>query len=157
METTPTEARSQQVDLPWVRTLTRLLDDQFRIPGTSLRFGFDFLLGLVPGAGDLLSFSISGLLVLTMVRYGASGMLVVKMILNLLVDAVLGAVPVLGNVFDFGFKANRRNLRLLDQYYTAGKHRGSAWWVVGLVFAILLGLVITLVFLFVALVRWLVP
>ena len=153
----PTQPPSPAVDLPWVRTITRLLDDQFRIPGTSLRFGLDFLLGLVPGAGDLLSFTVSGVLVLTMVRYGASGMLVVKMIANLLVDALIGAIPVLGNIFDFGFKANRRNLRLLDQYYTAGKHRGSAWWVVFLVFAIFLGLIVALVFLFVIFFRWLIP
>jgi len=153
----PTQPPSPQVDLPWVRTITRLLDDQFRIPGTSLRFGFDFLLGLVPGAGDLLSFTVSGVLVLTMVRYGASGMLVVKMIANLLVDALVGAIPLLGNIFDFGFKANRRNLRLLDQYYTAGKHQGSAWWVVVLVFAIFLGLIIALVYLFVIFFRWLMP
>ena len=74
----------------WMDHLADLLDNKFRIPGTDIRFGVDFIIGLVPYAGDVISFGISGLLVLAMSRRGASGMVLVKMIGNILLDGVVG-------------------------------------------------------------------
>lgn len=127
-----------------------LLDSKFRIPGTNIRFGLDFLIGLVPFAGDLLTYCFSGLLVLSMAKNGASGMVVVKMLWNILVDTLVGSIPILGDLFDFQFKANRRNYQLLVEHHEEGRHQGSAWPVIiGVVLALLL-----LLLLFFALTFW---
>ena len=75
-----TEQQRNVPQLRWVDTFSRVLDTKFRIPGTDMRFGLDFILGLVPGAGDVLSLGMSGTLVATMARHGASPMLVARML-----------------------------------------------------------------------------
>jgi hypothetical protein len=123
----------------YLDSMTDLMDSRFRIPGTDIRFGLDFLVGLVPYAGDVVTFAFSGLLVVTMARNGASGMVVVKMLGNILLDGVVGSIPVLGDLFDLGFKANRRNYQLLREHYQEGKHGGSALPVIlAVIFALLL-------------------
>ncbi len=129
--------RTASPELVWVETFTQLLDTKFRIPGTNVRFGGDFLMGLVPGLGDVLSMGFSGLLILTMAKNGASLKLVIRMLLNVVLDTVVGSVPVLGNLFDLVFKANTRNLILMREYYVAGKHQGSVWPIVAVVAATL--------------------
>lgn len=129
-------------ELKWLDTATQLLDNRFRIPGTDIRFGLDFLIGLVPGIGDIASLSISGLLVSVMARKGASGMVIVKMLWNILVDAIVGTIPVLGDIFDLAYRANRRNLHLLQEHYTEGEHEGSAWPVVIIILVIVITLII---------------
>ncbi|TPG63826.1 DUF4112 domain-containing protein [Hymenobacter nivis] len=111
--------------LRWVEHVARLMDSQFRLPGTRFRFGLDPLLGLIPIVGDLSSTAVSVVLLLTMLRHGASGAVVVRMALNILLDTVVGAVPVLGNVFDFAYKSNERNVALLRRHYAEGRHTGS--------------------------------
>ncbi len=125
--------------LRWVERISRLMDSQFRLPGTRFRFGLDPLLGLLPVVGDLSSLAVSGALLLTMARHGASGAVVVRMALNILLDTVIGAIPILGNLFDFAYKANNRNLLLLRRHYAEGRHRGSGK---GLVLLLLLGLLV---------------
>ena len=124
--------------LVWVERWTELLDSKFTIPGTNLRFGIDFLMGLVPGLGDTVSLGFSGVLIATMAKKGASGQLVVRMLLNVLFDTVFGSIPILGNVFDLYFKANQRNLRLMQEHYGEGKHSGSAWPLLALIGSVLL-------------------
>ncbi|EMI53488.1 DUF4112 domain-containing protein [Rhodopirellula sallentina] len=111
----------------WVDRTTNLLDAKFRVPGTRIRFGLDFLLGLVPGAGDAVSLAMSGVLIATMAKHGASPLLVVRMLANVVIDAIVGSVPLAGNVFDLFFRANSRNLRLMREHYQEGKHRGRVW------------------------------
>lgn len=113
-----------------LQALAKLMDNQFRIPGTEIRFGLDALIGLVPGAGDLATFGISGYMLFIMAQNGASGFVLARMILNVLVDTIIGAIPLIGDVFDIGFKSNTRNFRLLEQHYLEGRHQGSAWKVV---------------------------
>lgn len=126
-------------EFKYLDSMSDLLDSRFRIPGTSIRFGLDFLVGLVPYAGDLVTFAFSGLLVVSMARNGASGMVLVKMLGNILLDTLVGSIPILGDLFDLGFKANRRNYNLLREHYQEGKHGGSALHVVlGVIFALLL-------------------
>lgn len=115
--------------------MSRLMDSKFRIPGTSITFGLDPIFGLLPVAGDLGTMLISLSLVYTMYRNGASGKLIAKMILNVLIDAIFGSIPIFGAFFDVYYKANNRNVRLLKQYYEEGKHRGSA---TGMVLVVLL-------------------
>jgi len=107
--------------------LAKLMDAQFRVPGTNFRFGLDGLLGLVPGAGDLSTFAVSGYMVWIMARNGASGYILARMVLNILIDSVIGAIPLIGDLFDIAFKANMRNVKLMQEHYQEGRHRGSAW------------------------------
>lgn len=109
-----------------LNALSKLMDAQFRIPGTNIRFGVDSLIGLVPGVGDFASFLISSYVVSIAVNKGASGFVLSRMILNIAIDALVGAIPILGDIFDVAFKANQRNMKLLQEHYTEGRHRGSS-------------------------------
>lgn len=136
--TSPT-SHAADARLRWVEHVARLMDSQFRLPGTRFRFGLDPLLGLVPIVGDLSSTAVSVVLLLTMLRHGASGAVVVRMALNILIDTVVGAIPVIGNVFDFTFKSNERNVALLRRHYAEGQHSGSGK---GLVMLLILGFLV---------------
>jgi hypothetical protein len=131
------------------------LDTKFRIPGTGITFGLDFLIGLVPGIGDVLSFGLSGGLLMMMIKKGASGRALSLMILNILVDAIFGSIPVIGDIFDLFFKANKRNLDLFQTHFEEGKHQGSAWPVVLWVLITLVVLFAFVVYLVVQLIGWL--
>ncbi|WP_226163366.1 DUF4112 domain-containing protein [Hymenobacter terricola] len=122
--------------LRWVARVARLMDSQFQLPGTRFRFGLDPLLGLLPIVGDLSTTVVSVALLLTMLRHGASGAVVVRMALNIFIDTVVGGIPILGNVFDFAYKSNERNVALLRRHYAEGRHQGSGR---GLVVLLLLG------------------
>jgi hypothetical protein len=94
--------------------LARLLDARWGIPGTPWRFGLDGLLGLIPGAGDVAGAALSAYIVWEAHRLGASKLTIARMIANVGIEALIGVVPVLGDLFDVAFKANIRNLRLLE-------------------------------------------
>lgn len=121
------ESNALPQELKGMEFIARWMDAKFRVPGTNFRFGLDGLLGLIPGVGDLSTFAVSGYLVLLMARNGASGHVLARMILNIVVDAALGAIPIIGDLFDFVHKANVKNMKLMQQYYKHGRYRGSAW------------------------------
>ena len=121
------EKITNQRGLKDIEKLAKLMDAQFKVPGTNIRFGLDSLIGLIPGVGDLSTFAVSGYMVWIMANNGASGFLLARMVLNILIDAIVGMVPLLGDIFDIAFKANIRNMRLMQQHYTEGRHKGSAW------------------------------
>jgi hypothetical protein len=102
--------------LAWLERATRLLDDQFVIPGTNFRFGIDPLLGMFPGLGDIISYVISAFIVLFALNYSADMGLFWRMMLNIMLDVLAGYIPVVGDLADFTFKANRRNMILLRQH-----------------------------------------
>ena len=106
--------------------LAKLMDSQFRIPGTNIKFGLDALIGLVPGMGDLTTFIISGMILSILAKNGASGFVLARMTLNIILDALIGSIPILGDIFDVGFRANERNLKLMREHYFEGRHKGSA-------------------------------
>lgn len=139
--------------LKMVQRVTRLMDEQFSVGG--FRFGLDPILNLVPVAGDVSSYMISVALIITMVKHGASGRVAAKMLANATLDALVGAIPVLGWIFDFSFKANTRNLQLLTEYYTEGKHRGSAKPVIVSILIVMLLVLVLIVFLVIRLFQWL--
>ncbi len=113
-----------------LKQVATLMDAKFRIPGTEIRFGLDALIGLIPGAGDLTGFGISGYMIWVMAHNGASGFVMARMILNVLIDTLFGSIPILGDLFDVAFKSNLRNMRLMEQHYKDGRHNGSAWKVI---------------------------
>ncbi len=110
--------------LALIKRVSKLMDEEFRIG--KYKFGLDPISNFIPVAGDLAGYLISATLLLTMVKHGASGKLVIKMLGNIFIDALVGAIPVLGWVFDFVFKANKKNVQLLEEHYVLGKHTGSA-------------------------------
>ena len=89
------------------------------MPGTSFRFGLDPILGLVPGVGDVAGAALSAAIIAAAVRHGVSRFTLARMAGNVALDASLGVVPVVGDLFDAAWKANRRNLDLLEQHLAA--------------------------------------
>jgi hypothetical protein len=99
-----------------LRRLAVLLDDSIPIPGTGFRIGVESILGIIPGAGDLAGGAFSLYILLQAARMGVPRSLLARMGWNLVADMAVGAVPLLGDLFDAGFKANMRNLALLDRH-----------------------------------------
>jgi hypothetical protein len=97
-----------------------LLDSRWRIPGTSIRFGADALLSLLPGLGPAVSTVISGYLIWEARRLGVSTRTVLRMIGNVGLDGLISAVPVAGAVGDAFFRANRRNMAMLRKHLARG-------------------------------------
>ena len=110
----PPEMASRR--LTALATFAQWLDAGFRIPGTNIRFGLDPLLGLIPGAGDAAGAVLAGWIFVEAIRLGASRATLLRIAGNVALDAVLGAVPLIGDVFDFAWKANLRNVRLLERH-----------------------------------------
>ncbi len=97
-----------------------LLDSAFRVPGTRFRFGLDAILGLIPGLGDITTPTFSALILLQAVRMRLPLVVQARMVLNAALDMLLGLVPVLGDLVDIGWKANLRNLALLERHAQPG-------------------------------------
>jgi hypothetical protein len=130
-----------------VAILSKLMDKQFRLPGTNFRFGWDGIIGLIPGAGDMTTFAVSCYLLAIMGKNGASGYVMARMVLNVAIDVLVGSIPFVGDLFDFAFKANSKNLRLMQEHYVEGRHRGSAWKIIFPVLILLLLIMIGLTWL----------
>lgn len=102
-----------------VRRFAYWLDAGIRVPGTNLRFGLDPIIGLIPGIGDAAGAILAGWILVEAVRLGASRATLVRMAGNVALDAGLGAVPLIGDIFDFAWKANLRNVALLERHLAA--------------------------------------
>ncbi|HSL57024.1 MAG TPA: DUF4112 domain-containing protein [Acidimicrobiales bacterium] len=99
-----------------LRRVAHLLDDSIRIPGTDRRFGWEPVISLVPGIGDAAGLALSTAVIVGAIHLGARGGTVARMVLNASVDAVVGSIPIIGWAFDFAFKANQRNVALLEAH-----------------------------------------
>jgi uncharacterized protein DUF4112 len=133
----------------------QLLDAGIRIPGTEIRFGIDPILGLIPGAGDAAGAVLAGWILVEAFRMGASRATLLRMAGNVAIDAAVGTIPILGDIFDFAWKANLRNVALLERHLTAPLHAKRAdRWVVVLVISGMLVLGLGLLALGVLLMRW---
>jgi hypothetical protein len=146
--------------LAHLRRATTWLDDGIRVPGTSFRFGLDPLLGLIPGVGDVAGAALSAAIIAAAVRNGVSRFTLARMAGNVALDATLGTIPLLGDLFDAAWKANRRNLVLLERHLAepptaAGADRRFVVGVVGALVALCAGLMIAGAVLTVAMVHWL--
>jgi Domain of unknown function (DUF4112) len=117
-----------------LRRWSRQLDSAFEIPGLGIRFGWDPLIGLLPWAGDLITPLFSVAVIATGIQLGVPRIVQMRMLLNVLLDAVLGVVPVVGDLFDVAWKANDMNMRLLERH--AGQERAPTagdWALVGVI------------------------
>lgn len=108
-------ARSRREISPAVRATVELLDQRFRIPGLGIRFGMDAIIGLIPGVGDVIGMLLGYGLVFEAIRLRARWRTVGRMAWNLWINAVVGAVPIAGDIFDFFSHPHRKNLELLQR------------------------------------------
>ena len=136
----PPGAARDRTGLGSARVLARLLDDAIPIPGTAWRFGIDPLLGLVPGIGDALGAILSTWILVVAARLGVPAAVLARMGLNVAIDAIVGVVPLVGDLADFGVKPNAKNLRLIDAWLErpGPTRRASGAMVAGIVVATLL-------------------
>jgi hypothetical protein len=134
--------------------LAELLDQRFTIPGTSIRFGLDPILGLIPGIGDALANIAGSAILLIASQYRLPKIILLRMGLNVAFNAIIGAVPVFGDLFSIWFRSNVRNVQLLERYVSSERQAPTPGdWI--FVLAVILAIVLLLIGTFVVLV-WLV-
>ncbi|MBD2579680.1 DUF4112 domain-containing protein [Oscillatoria sp. FACHB-1406] len=114
--------------LEQLRSLTNLLDNAVGIPGTRYRVGLDPVLGLLPGVGDYAGAMMSSYIVIQAARMGASRATLGRMVSNIILDSFVGMVPLFGDLFDAGWKANTKNIALLEQHLELPQSRQKADW-----------------------------
>lgn len=102
-----------------IRKLSRLLDTAIKIPGTGFRIGLDPIIGLVPGAGDIVSTAFSAYIIYLAARFSLPREIVGRMVMNVALESVVGSVPLVGDLFDAFYKSNVRNLALLEKHLQA--------------------------------------
>lgn len=129
--------KSNEERLASIRKYCKLLESQFKIPGTKFSFGIDPLLNLIPGIGSYSGLVLGFIFILVAHRQGVSGKAKILMFRNILIDFFLGLIPVLGNITDFVYKSNEKNMLLLEQHLTYNQHQGSGWQIL-LVFALII-------------------
>ena len=123
-------------------SLSYLLDNSIRVPGTNARFGADAVIGLIPGFGDAAGALMSAYIVVQAARLGAPVTSLLRMLLNVGIEALFGAVPFLGDLFDAAFKANARNVTILrSELAKPGSTRRSS---TAVVLAVIVALVVIL-------------
>jgi len=139
----PPESRKSPVSGkdPLMQVVAHLMDNAFVIPGTKIRFGLDPILGLIPGVGDTATALISFLTLMQCARRGLPRIVLARMAGNILVNTVLGALPLLGDLFSVWFKSNQRNLVLLEKHLENNKTSTTADWLFVILILIVLAAV----------------
>ena len=110
------EPLGKAASLDRIRALSRLLDDAIPIPGTGYSFGLDPIIGLLPAGGDVMGTILSAYIVLEAVRFKLSAPTLTRMIFNIVLEMIVGTVPFIGDLFDLGWKANSKNVRLIEAH-----------------------------------------
>ena len=109
--------------------LSHVLDEWFRVPGTSIRFGLDGIIGLVPGLGDIIGGLASTIIVFAAWVRGVPYTTLVRMVVNIGIEVLLGTIPLLGDAFDIAWKANRRNYALIVRHLEQQRQQTWKDWV----------------------------
>jgi hypothetical protein len=125
----PEEQRKRQVLEPLFRWLALIMDNFVRLPGTGFKIGLDPLMGLLPGLGDTGSALISAFGLIQAARLGVPKVLLIRMSLNILINELIGIVPVVGDAFSFWFKSNARNYEIIKAHLDGprGVSQRSDW------------------------------
>ena len=130
--------------------LAWILDSSIPIPGTPWKIGLDGLIGLIPGIGDISAGVISSYILFQALRLGVPPLVVARMALNILLESVLGVIPVVGDIFDFAFKANQRNVALMREYVISpNKVKRRSLFLVLLIVLGLIGVLVAMVWMIV--------
>ncbi len=125
-------------ELKQLKQLAWLMDESITIPGIGYKIGLDGLIGLIPGVGDLITAGVSSYIIAKAHQMGIPKVVLLRMAGNTAIDVVIGTVPLLGDLFDMGWKANRRNLQLLVGHLESPKKsQRSSWWMVGGLFSLI--------------------
>jgi hypothetical protein len=111
-----------------VELLAWLLDNSIPIPGTGRRIGLDALIGLIPGAGDLISGGLGLLVVVRAAQRGLPTIVLARMLVNVALDFTIGAIPIIGDIFDMWFKSSVRNVGLMRRYVTEPESSTTGQW-----------------------------
>jgi len=146
-------------DLVALRRFARLMDEAFPLPGTKIRVGLDAVIGLIPGIGDVVGGVLSTWIIVGALRHRVPARIIARMVLNICIDLLFGAVPVAGDVFDFLFEENMKNMRLLELHRDRRRPpRSTAQiaFVAALILAFVIMVALLLVAGVVALVLWLI-
>jgi hypothetical protein len=133
---------AQQKRVQRVRQLAKLLDEAILIPGTNKRIGLDPIIGLIPGGGDTLTMLMSAYIVVEAALLGLPATTLLQMVGNIVIDALAGTVPVVGDLFDVVSKANMRNLKLLDAHLAEPEFRAKSDKLLVIFIVVLLAIVI---------------
>jgi hypothetical protein len=127
--------------LETLRALQRGLDEAFRVPGTRLRFGWDAIIGLIPGAGDILTALLAGAIVTQAHHMRVPKVVQLRMLLNVAIDLTIGLLPFVGDVADVFWKSNTKNMALLERHArTPGPARRGDWVFVGAILGSILAM-----------------
>ena len=117
-----------------LRRISRVLDNAITIPGTKISFGLDPILGLLPGGGDTITGGLSAYIVVEAARMGLPREVLGKMVGNILLDSFAGTVPILGDLFDVGWKSNVKNIELLEKHLEiSGTNKANPLIIIGLI------------------------
>jgi hypothetical protein len=137
-----TKSRPSQKVL-FARFLAELLDQRFTIPGTSIRIGLDPILGLIPGIGDGLANIAGSAILFIAAQYRLPKIVILRMALNIALNAMIGAIPIFGDIFSIWFRSNVKNVQLLE-YYLSAEDRASTFgnWI--FVIAVVVGIILLL-------------
>lgn len=147
---------SNRSTLRRLRRLSHLLDNAIPIPGTTYRIGLDPILGLLPGGGDFLSTIFSAYIVFKAAQIGLPRDTLGQMGLNILIDLLSGSVPVLGDLVDVAWKANVKNIRLLEEHLNVPQvQQKTDWWFLALLLGGLLLMMLLAVGISVTILGWL--
>ena len=130
------------------------MDSAYRVPGTSIRFGWDPLVGLVPGIGDVATASFAVTILYHAYLLGVPRVVLLRMVLNILIDLAAGLVPIAGDVADIAWKSNSLNLALLERHERPGAKPTSGDWAIVLLAVIVIGGVLALVLLSVSMMAY---
>lgn len=137
VETLPPESGQRSRAEPLFRWVALVMDELLRVPGTKFRFGIDPIVGLIPGLGDSASALVSALALIQAARLGVPKILLARMSVNILLNELVGVIPVAGDAFSFWFKSNTRNHQLLRAHLGQPHRRTTADWIfVGAVLAL---------------------
>ena len=138
--------RGQEQRLATLRRISELLDSAFVVPGTNYRIGLDPIIGLIPMVGDLASPIFTIGLLWQAYDLGIPKVVQLRMIFHAAIDALVGAVPFIGDLFDFGWKANQRNLALLERHAYEERHADAGDWLFVVAMSVLLMAIVALPF-----------
>ena len=130
------------------------MDSAYRVPGTSIRFGWDPIVGLVPGVGDVATASFAVTILYHAYLLGVPRVVLLRMVLNILIDLAAGLVPIAGDVADVAWKSNSLNLALLERHERPGATPTSGDWAIVLLAVVVIGGVLALVLLSVSMMAY---
>lgn len=134
----------------FLKAYAKLLDEQFTLPFLNFKFGIDPLLSLIPIVGSFAGLISGFIFILLSLQLGAEGKVIILMLKNIILDFIIGEIPIIGQLGDFVIKANEKNYKLIEAHYFEGKHKGSG---AGIILGLLLFIIVFIIFVIIILIK----